>query len=81
MIGATGIVGLINNNNNNNNIGALALDGAVFGRAIGPIWLSNVQCIGNESRLADCRSTAGAMDYRCDHSEDAGVRCYNQEGM
>ena len=59
----------------------MALNTVVFGGGLGPIWLSNVQCVGFENRLTDCVSTAGAEDYRCVHSEDAGVRCPDDSGM
>ncbi len=59
----------------------MALSTAVFGGGVGQIWLSHVQCVGSETRLVDCVSTAGAQDYRCVHSEDAGVRCLDESGM
>ena len=38
------------------------------------IWLDNVECQGNETRLIDCRANElGSHD--CDHSDDAGVSC------
>ncbi len=40
----------------------------------GQIWLDDVQCAGNETRLIDCSArTLGT--HNCGHSEDAGVRC------
>ena len=44
-----------------------------FANGFGPIWLTNVQCTGTESRLIDCPSILGSN--RCFHFEDAGVRC------
>ncbi|XP_068958306.1 scavenger receptor cysteine-rich type 1 protein M130-like [Petaurus breviceps papuanus] len=47
---------------------------AAFGRGIGPIWLNNIHCKGNESSLLDCTADPwGQTD--CGHKEDAGVRC------
>ena len=43
----------------------------VFGQGVGLIALSNVQCIGSESKLIDCPS--GLVS--CSHGNDAGVRC------
>ena len=40
----------------------------------GQIVLDNLQCIGTESRLIDCRHN-GLGSHDCSHSEDAGVRC------
>ena len=46
---------------------------ARYGEGTGPIFLANVNCWGDESALISC--SYGAV--RCDHSEDAGVRCGN----
>ncbi|KXZ45996.1 hypothetical protein GPECTOR_48g428 [Gonium pectorale] len=63
----------------------LGFDGgyAEWGGAFGPafewqrIWLTRVQCRGNESRLADCpRIQKDWGDHACSHWEDAGVTCY-----
>ena len=38
------------------------------------IFLDEVDCIGNETRLVDCtHNPIGSHD--CSHSEDAGIRC------
>ena len=39
------------------------------------IILTNVDCRGTESSLLDCQVNNRAAMLRCDHSEDAGVRC------
>ena len=39
------------------------------------IVLTNVDCRGTESSLLDCQVNNRAAMLRCDHSEDAGVRC------
>ncbi|KAM4819827.1 scavenger receptor cysteine-rich type 1 protein M130 [Thomomys bottae] len=47
---------------------------AAFGRGSGPIWLNDVRCSGNESRLWDCPARPwGRSD--CGHKEDAAVQC------
>lgn len=41
---------------------------------VGSIWLTNVQCMGTESRLAFCPSSPpGVQD--CNHDGDVGVVC------
>ena len=45
-----------------------------FGAGSGEIWLDNVECTGEESRLIDCPAEA-IGDDNCRHSEDAGARC------
>ena len=39
-----------------------------------PIWLDNVACVGNESRIRDCKHN-GWGRHNCYYSETAGVQC------
>ncbi|XP_035670242.1 scavenger receptor class A member 5-like [Branchiostoma floridae] len=48
-----------------------------FGRGGGHIWLDQVACTGNESRLTDCPHN-GWADHDCAHDEDASVSCYGK---
>ena len=47
---------------------------ARFGQGTGPIWLDEVDCIGTETNLTQCRHN-GFGNEDCSHFEDAGVRC------
>ncbi|XP_023932815.1 deleted in malignant brain tumors 1 protein-like [Lingula anatina] len=47
--------------------------GAHFGQGTGPILMDNFACSGNEASIADCSFN---FRHNCDHSEDAGVRCF-----
>ena len=51
-----------------------ALSFAHFGEGTGPIWLDDVFCTGSESELLEC-SHNGVGNHKCDHFEDASVRC------
>ena len=47
---------------------------AKYGQGTGKIWLSRVNCTGNENSLVLCsHSSWGSQN--CNHSEDAGVIC------
>uniref|UniRef100_G1MQU7 Soluble scavenger receptor cysteine-rich domain-containing protein SSC5D n=1 Tax=Meleagris gallopavo TaxID=9103 RepID=G1MQU7_MELGA len=52
----------------------LAPSQAFFGSGSGPIWLDDVNCVGNESLLTQCTLRAWGQ-HNCRHSEDAGVVC------
>ena len=47
---------------------------ARYGQGAGPIWLDNVQCLGNESNLFACMHN-GIGSHSCKHEEDASVEC------
>ena len=48
--------------------------GESFGSGLGPIWLDDVKCVGNESSLFLCkRADLGVKD--CAHLEDTSVVC------
>ena len=55
--------------------GALSAPGrAIFGRGAGQIWLSHVQCVGNETSISQCNHMGWGVHY-CQHSYDASVVC------
>ncbi|KAL9965302.1 hypothetical protein ACROYT_G029080 [Oculina patagonica] len=49
--------------------------GAAFGQGTGRIWLTWVQCKGNEDSISDCRHDGWGQTRGCDHDEDASARC------
>ena len=50
----------------------IAYGGARYGEGSGPVYIDNVGCLGNESRLTECTYSSGST---CPHSQDAGVQC------
>ena len=58
------------------NAGAFAVYDALFGRGDGTIFLDQVVCSGNESRLFNCRHRGvGVHATFCTPASDAGVVC------
>lgn len=53
---------------------AAATGRAHFGAGDGRIVLDDVRCVGNESRLLNCRAAEKGV-HNCAPSEDAGVYC------
>ena len=51
---------------------ASAYSSAHFGQGNGSIVLDDVACVGNETRLVDCRYNG---THNCAHTEDAGASC------
>ena len=58
--------------------GATATSVAYFGRGSGSILLDDVQCTGNETSIFSC-SHNSIGSHNCDHSNDAGVVCFEGE--
>lgn len=46
-----------------------------FGNATGPIWLSDINCYRDESKVTDC--SADPVTTSCSHYVDVGVTCIN----
>ncbi len=48
---------------------------AFFGEGSGQIWLSDVECRGDERMIEQCDLARGWGHHYCQHFEDAGVIC------
>ena len=56
---------------------AIARNHATFGQGDRPIHLTEVACMGNESRLDECQHL-GNVSHDCTHYQDAGVICQGE---
>ena len=48
---------------------------AYYGEGTGTIWLTDVNCAGNEQNVMMCDKSF-SWENNCGHDEDAGVVCY-----
>ena len=46
-----------------------------FGSSAGPVWLSQVHCLGNESKLSHCMHGGAGIIGSCSHAQDVAVQC------
>ena len=56
--------------------GAESFGQAAFGEGPGRVWLTNVQCTGEEEELINCAVNSSDTNS-CTHAQDAGIRCVN----
>jgi deleted-in-malignant-brain-tumors protein 1 len=54
---------------------AQAHKGAIFGPGEGPIFISELDCTGNELNLLACHSFSRIGFHSCNHSQDISVSC------
>jgi len=48
--------------------------GHAYGKGYGVIWLTDIECIGNESEFSKCQLSYRG-DRRCYHFEDVSISC------
>ena len=53
-----------------------AFRNAQQGEGTGVVFLERLQCVGIETSLLDCPMDTPLGTSLCDHSDDAGIRCY-----
>ncbi|CAI8054869.1 Fibrillin-1, partial [Geodia barretti] len=56
--------------------GSRAFPRAEFGEGSGMIYLEGIECAGDEEALLNCPMELELGFSSCDHSRDAGIRCY-----
>ncbi|XP_025103069.1 deleted in malignant brain tumors 1 protein-like [Pomacea canaliculata] len=57
-----------------NSTTAVSVGSAKYGAGSGPVMFSNLQCVGNETSLAQCEHW-GLYRQDCEHWQDVGVMC------
>lgn len=56
-----------------------AYKGSFYGEGVGPLWLDDVQCLGSETRIDECRHKAWGSN-KCNHGMDVLINCLPSEG-
>lgn len=55
---------------------------AYYGPGAGPVWMTDVQCVGGEQTLFKCSWSPVTYPWSsCDHTEDVSVICRQGNGM
>ena len=47
-------------------------------QGVGPIFLDELSCFGDEERVEDCRRGRPEGLHTCDHSQDVAIRCIGE---
>ena len=50
--------------------------GAYFSAGVGDIWLDDVECIGTENSIFECKILLD--NHNCLHTQDVGLKCTNE---
>ena len=54
----------------------IAIQPGHFGEGLGLVWLEQLHCTGNETRLLDCNRGNSNSDFsHCHHSQDVSIIC------
>ena len=48
-----------------------------FGSGSSPVWLSQVNCLGNESKLSHCIHSGAGNVGSCSRAQNVGVKCFS----
>lgn len=49
---------------------------AYFSAGVGDIWLDDVECIGTENSIFECKIFLD--NHNCHHTQDVGLKCTNE---
>lgn len=63
---------------NFNFTGAEVLQMSEISQGVGPIFLDELSCGGDEERVEDCRRGRPEGLHTCDHSQDVAIRCIGE---
>ena len=53
----------------------------LFQFSSGPVWLNQVKCLGNESKLSQCSYNGFGNVGNCSHAQHAAVQCNGVQGI